>query len=532
MPPLWGCMEDRTTDLCEGTSRLTLLNAVCNNASGALIILNENQHCVYMNTAAVELTGYELEELRGRPLHDFIHHTHPDGRPYPIEECPIDRAFPESSRERGQDWFIHKNERFYAVEYTASPVHERGSVVGTVLEVRGIGAELAARQALEDETRTLETLNQTGAMLAGKLDLEEIVQAVTDAATEVSGAQFGAFFYNTIREGRALQLYTLSGAPREAFSAFPQPQHTGIFGPTFAGGSVLRKGNIKEDPRYGQNGPFHGMPPGHLPVTSYLAAPVVSRNGTILGALIFGHEEPDIFSERSERIVTSIAAQASIAIDNANLFEAAQNEIAERQRSEDHQKLLIQELNHRVKNMLATVQSIATRTFRGRTETSAMRLFEGRLLALSQSHSLIMRESWRNVELRQVAATALSPFLGKSADEERTLLEGEPIRLTPKIALALGMGFHELATNAAKYGSLNCDEGRVEIRWREVSEGVLCITWVEKNGPPVTPPQRKGFGTRLLERGLALEIDGTVRLLYDAGGLICEIRMPMPEASS
>ena len=522
-------MRELFEDLQEKPSRFALLNAVCNNASGALFILDESQHCIYMNTAAVELTGFELEELRDRPLHDFIHHTRPDGSPYPIKECPIDRAFPQSTRERGQDRFIHKDGHSYAVEYTASPVRKQGVIVGTVLEVRDIGAEISARHAIEEETRTLEILNRTGAMLAGKLDLEEIVQAVTDAATELSGAQFGAFFYNTVREGKELQLYTLSGAPREAFSAFPQPRHTAIFGPTFAGGSILRVGNITADPRYGQNGPFHGMPPGHLPVTSYLAVPVISRNGGILGALIFGHKEPDVFSERCERIVKAIAAQASIAIDNANLFDAAQKEIVERQRSEDHQKLLIQELNHRVKNMLATVQSIATRTFRGCAEESAMRLFEGRLLALSHSHSLIMRESWRNVELKEVASTALSPFLGDIADNERTLLEGEPIRLTPKLALALGMGFHELATNAAKYGSLQAEAGRVEIRWREVSEGTLCITWVEKHGPPVMRPRRRGFGTRLLERGLAHEINGKVRLLHDPDGLICEIHMPMPE---
>lgn len=525
-------MQNKIKNLRGSPSELTLLNAVCSNASGALFILDQNQHCIYMNPAAVELTGYTLDELQGRPLHDVIHHTRPDGRPYPIEDCPIDRAFPGANRERGQERFVHKDGRFYAVEYTASPAREEGAIVGTVLEVRDIAADVGARHALEEETRTLEILNKTGAMLAGTLDLEEIVQAVTDAATELSGAQFGAFFYNTIRDGQALQLYTLSGAPREAFSAFAQPRHTGIFGPTFAGGSVLRIGDVKADARYGRSAPYHGMPQGHLPVTSYLAVPVISRTGEILGALIFGHEEPDIFTARSERIVTGIAAQAAIAIDNANLFEAAQREIAERQRSERHQQLLIQELNHRVKNMLATVQSIATRTFRGRAEDAALETFEGRLHALSHSHSLIMRENWRDVELREIASTALLPFLAVDPGRGRLVLEGEPLQLTPKIALALGMGFHELAINASKYGSLRAEEGSVEVRWREVEQGTLCITWVEKQGPPVEPPARKGFGTRLLEQGLAHELGGTVRLVHDPAGLICEIRMPMPEVAA
>jgi len=525
-------MQRNIEDRPEGASDESLLNAVCENASGALFVLDRNQHCIYLNSAAVELTGFALDELQGRPLHDFIHHTRPDGSHYPIEECPIDRAFPESRRERGQDTFIHKDGHFYSVEYTASPVEEESVVVGTVVEVRDITAELLARQTLEEETRTLEILNRTGTMLTATLDLEEIVQAVTDAATELSGAQFGAFFYNTIREGRALQLYTLSGAPREAFSAFPQPRHTSIFGPTFADGVVLRISDVTADPRYGSHAPFLGMPEGHLHVTSYLAVPVISRTGAILGALIFGHEEADVFSERSERVVTAVAAQAAIAIDNANLFEAAQREIAERQRSEDHQKLLAQELNHRVKNMLATVQSIATQTFRGRVEEGTMRLFLGRLLALSHSHSLIMQESWRNVDLRAVASTALLPFVGEISGNARTFVEGDPVQLTPKLALALGMGFHELATNAAKYGALTAEEGRIEIRWRDIGDGMLCITWVEKQGPAVAPPQSKGFGTRLLEQGLAHEIDGTVRILHDPCGLICEIKMPMPEVAS
>lgn len=511
---------------------VSLLNAVCENASGALFVLNDKQHCVYMNSAAVELTGYTLDELHGRPLHDCIHHTRPDGSHYPIDECPIDRAFPASRRERGEDSFIHKSGHFYNVAYTASPVEDEGAVVGTVLEVRDITAELVAQQTLREETRTLEVLNRTGMMLSESLDLERIVQAVTDAATELSGARFGSFFYNTIREGKALQLYTLSGAPREAFSAFPQPRHTAIFGPTFTEGSVVRVGDVTADPRYGTHAPFYGMPPGHLPVTSYLAVPVISRSGEIHGALIFGHEEPDVFTERSERLVTAIAAQASIAIDNANLFTAAQKEIAERQRSEDHQKLLAEELNHRVKNMLATVQSIANQTFRGRAEPEAMRLFTGRLLALSHSHSLIMQENWRNVELSAIVTSALVPFVGDLEGNERVLMEGDPVQLTPKLALALGMGFHELATNAVKYGSLASTDGLVEIRWRDIGEGNLCITWVEKKGPVFTPPPSKGFGTRLLEQGLAHEIDGTVRLLHDPRGLICEIKMPMPETTA
>lgn len=522
-------MEKRPKTQQVSASDVRLLKAVCENSSSALFVLNEKQHCIYMNPAATALTGYAPEEIQTRALHEMIHHSRPDGSAYPIKECQIFQAFATSRRHQGQDTFIHKDGRFYNVAFTASPIEEGGVVVGTVLEVRDISADVRARQALEEETWTLELLNRIGKMLISTLDLEEIVQTVTDTATELSGAQVGAFFYNAIREGKALQLYTLSGAPRSAFSSFPPPRHTAVFGPTFAGGSVLRVGNIKADPRYGIYAPFHGMPQGHLPVTSYLAVPVISRAGDILGALIFGHEEANVFSARSERIVTAIAAQASIAIDNANLFEAAQREIADRQRSEDHQKLLAQELNHRVKNMLATVQAIAKQTFRGRAEGTAMRLFTGRLLALSHSHSLIMQENWRSVDLKAIASASLTPFVGDIAGNNRILLKGHQVSLTPKLALALGMGFHELATNATKYGALKFEEGQVEIRWQDIDDDTLCITWVEKHGPVVKPPPSRGFGTRLLEEGLSNEIAGTVRLLYDPNGLICEIRMPISE---
>ena len=189
----------------------------------------------------------------------------------------------------------------------------------------------AAQDALHEETRVLELLNRTGAMLASSLELEAIVQAVTDAATELSGAEFGAFFYNVIDDsGEAFQLYTLSGAPRSAFEKFGKPRATALFGPTFRGAAPIRSDDILQDTRYGKMGPHFGMPRGHLPVRSYLAVAVRSRSGDVHGGLFFGHSEPRIFSERTERLVLGIASQAGIAIDNARLFEATQRAAIER----------------------------------------------------------------------------------------------------------------------------------------------------------------------------------------------------------
>ncbi|HWE48134.1 MAG TPA: response regulator [Caulobacteraceae bacterium] len=192
-----------------------------------------------------------------------------------------------------------------------------------------------AADALREEARALELLNEVGATVAAELDLSRAVQAVTDAAKELSGAEFGAFFYNVLDEkGEWYTLYTLSGAPREAFSKFPMPRNTQVFGPTFVGEGVVRSGNIVKDARYGHNAPYYGMPKGHLPVCSYLAVPVISRSGEVVGGLFFGHPEENVFDERAERIVIGIAAQAAIAIDNARLYQAAQTEISRRAMTE------------------------------------------------------------------------------------------------------------------------------------------------------------------------------------------------------
>ncbi|CAN5919996.1 ATP-binding protein [soil metagenome] len=183
----------------------------------------------------------------------------------------------------------------------------------------------ATKTALEEETRVLELLNHTGTVLASTLDLESLVQAVTDAGTQLSGANFGAFFYTTkAATGEVFTLYTLSGAPREAFAKFGHPRSTPIFAPTFAGQGVVRIADVTKDPRYGQWSPYHGMPPGHLPVCSYLAVPVASRTGEVIGGLFFGHRDPGVFSARSERVIVGIAAQAAVAIDNARLYEESQ----------------------------------------------------------------------------------------------------------------------------------------------------------------------------------------------------------------
>ncbi|MDT9601070.1 HWE histidine kinase domain-containing protein [Sphingosinicella rhizophila] len=195
-------------------------------------------------------------------------------------------------------------------------------------------------------------------------------------------------------------------------------------------------------------------------------------------------------------------------------------------------KMLIDELNHRVKNTLSTVQSIVTQALRRPAEPEAIReAIESRLLALSRSHDLLTSGNWEGAGLHDLVDTALHPFEGIAGREERFTIVGDNMHLPPKTALSLAIAFHELATNAVKYGAFSNDAGKIEIDWtvvREVAGDRLVLRWRERDGPPVMPPTRKGFGSWVIERGLAHELGAKVTLDYLNLGLACTIDIPAP----
>jgi signal transduction histidine kinase/DNA-binding response OmpR family regulator len=239
--------------------------------------------------------------------------------------------------------------RMGADDYLVKPFSARELLarVAANLELSATRAERT--RLLQEEAHVLELLNKVGSTVAGELNLERAVQSVTDAATELTGAAFGSFFYNVIDDkGERYTLYALSGVSRDAFSEFPMPRNTAVFAPTFGGEGIVRSDDILKDERYGKSEPHCGMPKGHLPVRSYLAAPVVSRSGEVLGGLFFGHPQPAVFNERTERLIAGIAAQAATAIDTARLFQAAERELAERRRAEAALQTLNATLEQRV----------------------------------------------------------------------------------------------------------------------------------------------------------------------------------------
>ena len=197
--------------------------------------------------------------------------------------------------------------------------------------------------------------------------------------------------------------------------------------------------------------------------------------------------------------------------------------------------MMINELNHRVKNTLATVQSIVWQALRSGSDPKVIReSIESRLFALSRSHDLLTRENWEAAGLLDLVNEAMEPFGVANGRTERLVITGKNIRLPPNVTLALGIAFHELATNAVKYGAFSNEAGSILLAWTieprpEGDRLILC--WQEKDGPPVTPPTRKGFGSRVIERGLPHELQGTVNLDYRGDGMVCTINIPAPRGA-
>lgn len=316
-------------DFLQNASALSgWLSSIIESADDAIITKTLKGVITSWNKAAESIFGYTAEEAIGQSVLMLIPPDHHNEEPGIVARISRGEKIDHYETIR-----VTKDGRSIDISLTVSPIVDSdGRIVGASKIARDITGRRESERQLKEQAETLETINRIGRLLSAELDQEKLVQAVTDAATELSGAQFGAFFYNVENdEGSSYLLYTISGVPREAFEHFPMPRATEIFGPTFSGQRTIRSENIRLDPHYGKNLPYSGMPPGHLPVTSYLAVPVVARSGEVIGGLFFGHPEPGVFTKRHEQIIEGLAAQAAIAVDNARLYENAQNALRERE---------------------------------------------------------------------------------------------------------------------------------------------------------------------------------------------------------
>jgi GAF domain-containing protein len=274
-------------------------------------IFDRDLRCVDMNPVLAELVRRERDDMIGKSLEEVFRGG----------AARVARDLRRVFEQRDATVELTRVER---VE--AGP--DRHWLVNYVPIAFGIGREptavaMSAVEITEQQTTgsQLRNLMRLGALLVTELDLDQLVRQVTDIATEAVGAEFGAFFYNVVDEaGEGYMLFTLSGADPEAFEDFGMPRKTPLFAPTFAGEAIVRIGDVLRDDRYGRLPPHHGMPAGHLPVRSYLAAPVKSPTGEVLGGLFFGNAHPDVFTEADEATLAGIVQQAAIAMENARLY--------------------------------------------------------------------------------------------------------------------------------------------------------------------------------------------------------------------
>lgn len=495
----------------EETQRLA---AIVESSDDAIVSKQLDGTITSWNGAAERLFGWRAEEIVGRSVLMLIPEDRHD------EEVRIIERLRRGERiEHFETVRRHKSGVLFDISLTISPIRRSdGTIIGASKIARDITQKKQAEELLQRQAHRLEILNRVARIISQDLDLDRIVQAVTDEATALSGAQFGAFFHNVVdADGEAWLLHSLSGAAREDFDKLGMPRNTQVFAATFAGKGIVRSADIRKDPRYGRSGPHHGMPAGHLPVVSYLAVPVVSSSGAVIGGLFFGHGEPDRFGPETETLISAIAAQAAVAIDNARLHQSAQVEIAQRKAAEDAKELLLHEVKHRVKNTLATIQALVTQTLKG-TPAEERDAFISRLHALSGAHDLLTQSDWQEIGIAALARRSLAAFV--DGGTARVTCIGPDVGLSANRALLLTMVLHELGTNAVKYGALSAEEGRVALAWRMAGaeRPTLRLEWRESGGPPVTPPARHGFGSRMIAAALQGS-DGHVAFDYRPDGL-------------
>jgi PAS domain S-box-containing protein len=261
--------------------------------------------------------GFEPGTFSGT-LEAYQARLHPDDRP--AQAARVQRALDTGERFEYDHRVVRPDGTVRWVEGAGTPVLDAN---GVVVGMTGMTVDVTDRRAAEQETarrrRVVETLHRVGQAITSRLQLGEIVQLVTDEATELTPAAFGAFFYNQVdAAGESLLLYAISGVDAAAFAGFPNPRATAVFAPTFNGEGTVLVDDITVDPRFGLSG---GQPPGHLPVRSYLAVPVILSSGEVVGGLFFGHPEPGLFGDADAWLVEGIASYAAIAIDNARLYE-------------------------------------------------------------------------------------------------------------------------------------------------------------------------------------------------------------------
>lgn len=360
------------------------------------------------------------------------------------------------------------------------------------------------------------TLVETIEDLSSARTVDQVAAVIRSAARRITGADGVAFVLRD--EGRCFYLDEDAIGPLWKGRRFEMSECISGWCMLNAQTVVIR--DIYQDPRI----PHDAYRPTF--VKSLVMTPVRPRDPiAAIGAYWTAERQP---TDDEIAKLEIMARATATALDSAVMY-ASLTETLERR------KFLLRELDHRCKNTLAAVQSIADQTLR-RSESPRhfVEAFNGRLGALSKAHELLTREEWGRTPLAEVLAQTLAPFGG--VDGERIKAAGPPISLAPETSVAMHMTFHELAVNAAKYGALSRDAGRLEVAW-SVETGdddrpMLALTWIERGGPAVTAEPRRGFGSRLIEQGIARDLSGAAAIDFDRRGVSFRLRAPLSDRMS
>jgi len=321
----------------------------------------------------------------------------------------------------------------------------------------------AALQAAERERAALDKLNAAGRAVAAELDHRRLAQTVIDAATELTGAQIGAFFYSVTDDRiESYMLYASAGLPREAFAELPLPRNTALLAPAFLGQAAIRLADVTRDPRYGKNYPHKGTPDGHPAVRSYLAVPVVSRSGAAIGGLFFGHIKTGVFTEHAEHLATELAAHAATAMDNARLYDEAQRLIAELEKTNAELDQFAYAASHDLRAPLRGITNLASwidedlPATTDATTKEHLRLLKSRAARMDRLISGLLelarvgraRQKAERVDVTELVHETIE--LVNPRDETRIMMIGEmPMLVTERAALQ--QVFAHLLANALQH---------------------------------------------------------------------------------
>ncbi|HEY0012722.1 MAG TPA: HWE histidine kinase domain-containing protein [Allosphingosinicella sp.] len=489
------------------------LTPVLETALDAVVVMRRDGSVAAWNKVAERTFGWSAAEAIGRSMADLIipeRYREPHGSGLARYNATGEKHV---LGQRIEISALRKDGVEIPIELSITTAH---SVRETVFVgfLRDIGERRDAEARLQRQARETQLLFDISAMAAASGSFEEALRACLAAICQLTGWPVGHAL--VAKQGEPPELVSTGiwhedspGAAdplREATARIRFASGVGVPGRILLTGEPVWVSDTDTSAHFARKGLGFGAAFGFP----------VKGDGRIIAALEF-------FSHRVE------APDDDLLLTVRTLGEQV-GRVLERKRTEEHQRLLLNELNHRVKNTLAVIQSIAQQTFRGDAAVpEARQAFESRLTALAAAHDLLTGRNWEAASLLAVIDRA---GLGCGAGSDRIAIRGEDIELAPRTALSIAMALHELCTNAVKYGALANEKGRVTVSWTvsgQAGARRLSLAWIEEGGPPVPPPARRGFGSRMIERGLAAELGGTAELLFRPEGVICRVEAPLPE---